>query len=116
MGQVGGTNSPSSRTRSTWPAGRGRRAAGATLLDLASGAGEPAVTAARVVGADGRVTATDVSAPMVTALADRAARLGLANLQARQADMEALPFADASFDAVTCRYGLMYARDAARAS
>ena len=87
---------------------------GATLLDLASGAGEPAVTAARVVGADGRVVATDVSSPMVTALADRAARLGLANLQARQADMEALPFADASFDAVTCRYGLMYARDAAR--
>ena len=29
--------------------------------------------------------------------------------------MEALPFADASFDAVTCRYGLMYARDPARA-
>ena len=87
---------------------------GARLLDLASGAGEPAVTAARVVGPDGQVTATDVSAPMVAALAARAARLGLANVRCEQADMEALPFADASFDAVTCRYGLMYARDAAR--
>ncbi|MFO1082917.1 MAG: methyltransferase domain-containing protein [Reyranellaceae bacterium] len=87
---------------------------GATLLDLASGAGEPAVTAARVVGTEGRVTATDVSVPMVAALTARVARLGLANVRCEQADMEALPFADASFDAVTCRYGLMYARHAAR--
>jgi SAM-dependent methyltransferase len=88
---------------------------GATVLDLASGAGEPAMTASRLVGAEGRVTATDISAPMVAVLAERAARHGLANLHCQQADMEALPFADASFDAVCCRYGLMYARDPARA-
>lgn len=88
---------------------------GATVLDLASGAGEPAMTAARLVGAEGRVTATDISVPMVAVLAERAARHGLTNLHCQQADMEALAFADSSFDAVICRYGLMYARDPARA-
>ncbi len=88
---------------------------GAKLLDLASGAGEPALSASRLVGAEGQVTATDISAPMVSVLAGRAARHGVTNLRCEQADMEALPFADASFDAVTCRYGLMYARDPARA-
>ena len=88
---------------------------GAKLLDLASGAGEPALTASRLVGAEGQVTATDISAPMVSVLAERVARHGVTNVRCEQADMEALPFADASFDAVTCRYGLMYARDPARA-
>ncbi len=88
---------------------------GAKLLDLASGAGEPAFTASELVGPEGQVTATDISAPMVAAMTDRFARHGLANLRCQQADMEALPFADGSFDAVTCRYGLMYARDPQRA-
>lgn len=88
---------------------------GAKLLDLASGAGEPAITAAAMVGPEGQVTATDISAPMVAAMNARFARHGLVNVICQQADMEALPFADGSFDAVTCRYGLMYARDPARA-
>ncbi len=90
-------------------------ATGMTLLDLACGAGEPAVTASRLVGTEGRVTATDLSLPMQDALRERIARHGLANVHCQQADMKALPFADASFDAVTCRFGLMYARDPARA-
>lgn len=88
---------------------------GSKMLDLASGAGEPAMTASRLVGAEGQVMATDISAPMLAALSERVARQGLANLRCQQADMEELPFADGSFDAVTCRYGLMYARDPARA-
>lgn len=87
---------------------------GARLLDLASGAGEPAMTASRLVGSEGQVMATDLSAPMVAAMSERFTRHGLVNVQCQQADMEALPFADASFDAVTCRYGLMYATDPAR--
>lgn len=88
---------------------------GSKILDLASGAGEPAMTASRLVGAEGQVTATDFSAPMLAALSERIARQGLTNLHCQLADMEQLPFADGSFDAVTCRYGLMYARDPARA-
>ena len=89
--------------------------AGAKVLDLASGAGEPAFTASRLVGPEGEVTATDLSAPMLVALGERIARAGLTNVRCQQADMESLPFAGGSFDAVTCRYGLMYARDPARA-
>lgn len=84
------------------------------VLDLASGVGEPAVTAARLVGERGRVVATDASVPMVAVLAERMASLGLPQVHCQVADMEALPFADGAFDAVTCRYGLMYARDVAR--
>lgn len=87
---------------------------GARLLDLASGAGEPAMTASRLLGSEGQVTATDLSAPVVAALSERVARHGLSNVLCQKADREALPFADASFDAVTCRYGLMYATDPAR--
>ena len=88
---------------------------GAKLLDLASGAGEPAITASGLVGPEGQVTATDISAPMVAAMNARFTRHGLVNVRCQQADMEALPFADSGFDAVSCRYGLMYARDPARA-
>ena len=52
---------------------------------------------------------------MVAAMKARFTRHGLVNIVCQQADMEALPFADGSFDAVTCRYGLMYALDPARA-
>lgn len=60
---------------------------GARILDLACGAGEPAVTAAAMVGPTGHVTATDISEPMVQALSQRMARLGLGNVSCHQADM-----------------------------
>lgn len=88
---------------------------GAQVLDLASGAGEPAIPIARLVGPSGQVVATDLVPDMLKGARRRAAEAGLANIRFEQADMEALPFADASFDAVTCRIGLMYAPDPLRA-
>jgi ubiquinone/menaquinone biosynthesis C-methylase UbiE len=85
--------------------------AGHAVLDLASGVGEPALQAARRVGPTGRVVATDVSARMLEALQGRARAAGLPKLEVRVTAMERLPFDDGSFDAVTCRYGLMYATD-----
>ena len=46
---------------------------GSHVLDVAAGAGEPAITAARLVGATGRVVATDISSNIL-AFADSAAR------------------------------------------
>jgi SAM-dependent methyltransferase len=83
-------------------------APGQQVLDIASGAGEPAIPIARLVGATGRVTATDLTEGMLQGLEQRAKSLGVANMAFRQADMEALPYPDASFDRVTCRLGLMY--------
>jgi len=81
------------------------------VLDVATGIGEPAVTAARKVGPTGKVVATD-QAPLMLAIArERAAELGLANLEFREVDAEALDFPEQSFDAVLCRWGLMFLPD-----
>jgi ubiquinone/menaquinone biosynthesis C-methylase UbiE len=81
---------------------------GNVILDLASGAGQPALALAAAVAPNGHVVATDMSAGMLAVVEDNARLDGLTNLQFRQADAEALPFPDASFDAVTCRFGVMF--------
>lgn len=75
------------------------------VLDLASGAGEPALSLARAVGPDGHMTATDVSPGMIATLGELVRQQGLTNLACQQADAEALPFADQTFDVVTSRLG-----------
>ena len=82
--------------------------AGQRLLDLASGVGEPALSAARRVGPEGSVTATDLVPEMLDGARRRAAEAGLDNMEFRVADMEALPFDDAAFDRLTCRFGIMF--------
>lgn len=89
--------------------------AGMRVLDLASGAGEPAMTLARAVGPSGAVVATDLVAEMVTAARRRAAAAGLSHLRFETADMQDLPFGDASFDRVVCRFGIMFAPEPGRA-
>lgn len=88
---------------------------GLHVLDLASGAGEPALGLAQAVGPEGQVTATDLSEAMLSIIRDAAREQGLTNLRCRQADAAALPFPDQSFDAVTCRLGIMHIPNAARA-
>ncbi len=84
---------------------------GQRVLDLASGAGEPALGIARRIGPNGRIMATDMVSEMLAGTARRAAAAGLGNVDTELCDMEALPFDDASFDRVTCRFGLMFAAD-----
>ena len=83
-------------------------AEGHKVLDLASGAGEPALSAAKAVGAKGHVTATDLSPAMLSVVERRAQALDLTNMSFEVADMEALPFEDDEFDAAICRFGFMY--------
>jgi enediyne biosynthesis protein CalE5 len=90
--------------------------AGDMVLDLACGAGQPSATAAGRVRPNGRVTATDLSPEMVAVTARKAQRLGLDNLEALEMDMQALTFPDASFDAATCRFGLMFCPDPVKAA
>jgi ubiquinone/menaquinone biosynthesis C-methylase UbiE len=81
-----------------------------TVLDVAAGTGEPGLTAAASVPR-GSVTVTDLSELMLAGAADNAARRGIHNFETRQADAGALPFADATFDAVLCRFGFMFFPD-----
>jgi SAM-dependent methyltransferase len=84
---------------------------GHQVLDVATGIGEPAVTAARRVGPEGRVVATDLSLEMLAIARERAAELGLANLDFQVMDAEALELPAHSFDAVLSRWALMFFPD-----
>ncbi|MBS1840118.1 MAG: class I SAM-dependent methyltransferase [Acidobacteria bacterium] len=83
-------------------------AKGQTVLDVAMGPGEPALTLADAVGRDGKVVGTDAIAEMVEAARREAARRGLQNARFETAVGEKLPFADNSFDAAVCRFGVMF--------
>lgn len=89
--------------------------AGHRVLDVATGIGEPAVSAARRVGPDGHVLATDQAPKMLAIARERAATEGLGNLEFREFDGEALDVPAGSFDAALCRWGLMFLPDPAAA-
>jgi ubiquinone/menaquinone biosynthesis C-methylase UbiE len=83
--------------------------AGSHVLDVAAGAGEPALTAARRVLPHGRVVATDISSNILALASDAARAEGLDSvLQTQVMDGEHLQLPDASFDAVISRLGVMY--------
>ncbi len=84
---------------------------GQRVLDVATGIGEPAVSAARRVGPSGHVTATDQSPQMLEIARERAAALGLQNIEFKEMDAETLELPAESFDAALCRYGLMFLPD-----
>lgn len=88
-----------------------RPQAGMRALDLASGTGEPAITLAGRVGAQGQVIALDLSADLLEIAEKRARDRGLTNFTTQQADAHSLPFADSSFDLATSRFGVMFFRD-----
>jgi ubiquinone/menaquinone biosynthesis C-methylase UbiE len=92
-----------------------RVAPGMHVLDVASGTGEPAISIATQLDGSGRVVATDVSAEPLKVGQQRARERGLTNIEFTPADAHQLPFADAVFDRVTCRMGVMFFADPARA-
>lgn len=90
--------------------------AGGRVLDVAAGAGEQTLTAARRVGPDGHVLATDISSNILEFAAAEARAAGLANVETRVMDGEDLDELDAdSFDAVISRVGLIYFPDQQKA-
>ncbi len=86
-------------------------APGMKVLDLASGTGEPAISLASRVGADGHVTALDLSADLLEIAAERARTRGLTNFKTQQADAQSLPFPNEAFDLATSRFGVMFFPD-----
>ena len=78
------------------------------VLDIATGIGEPAMTAAKAVGASGQVMATDISGQMLAIAKERAASLGMQEIiEFKEGDAENLELQSSSFDAALCRWGLM---------
>lgn len=81
---------------------------GHRVLDLATGLGEPALTAARRVGPTGWVVATDLSPQMLALAREEACALGLQNIEFREMDAEAPDLPLSTFQAILCRWGLMF--------
>jgi ubiquinone/menaquinone biosynthesis C-methylase UbiE len=81
---------------------------GQRVLDIATGIGEPSITAAKVVGTGGHVLATDFSRQMLANAKERATSLRLQDIiEFKETDAENLDLANSSFDAALCRWGLM---------
>jgi len=80
------------------------------VLDIAAGTGEPGLSIAPLL-ADGKVIVTDLSKGMLDVAAEKASTMGIGNLETQLADACELPFEDNTFDAVSCRFGLMFVPD-----
>ncbi len=86
---------------------------GETVLDLGSGAGFDCFLAARAVGASGRVIGVDMTPEMIEKARGNAQKGGYKNVEFRLGEIESLPAADASVDAVisNCVINLSTAKD-----
>jgi ubiquinone/menaquinone biosynthesis C-methylase UbiE len=81
---------------------------GHTVLDVATGPGEPALSVAAIVGPQGRVVGIDPVPEMVAAARRAADHLGMKNAQFDVAFADHLPFPADTFDAVISRFGAMF--------
>ena len=85
-----------------------RRVAPKHAIDLGTGGGHVAYRLALNAGS---VTAVDLSDEMLAAVAGVARNRGLRNIETRAAPAERLPFDDAAFDFLACRFSAHHWRD-----
>lgn len=81
-------------------------ASGETVLDVGTGTGVVAITAAR---AGGHVKALDLTPELLAQAHENAQIAGLEEIEWTEGDAEQLPYADASFDVVMSQFGHMFA-------
>jgi ubiquinone/menaquinone biosynthesis C-methylase UbiE len=88
---------------------------GETVLDLGSGAGFDAFLARREVGDSGRVIGVDMTPEMLTKARFNAEKLGYANVEFREGEIESMPVDSDSVDLVisNCVLNLVPDKDAA---
>ncbi len=79
------------------------------VLEMACGTGIVTQQLRTHLAPEIEIVATDLSQPMLDYARTKLA--ALKNVDWRQADIAALPFADASFAAVVCQFGLMFVPD-----
>jgi ubiquinone/menaquinone biosynthesis C-methylase UbiE len=88
---------------------------GATVLELAAGAGDTGFQAVRALGDEGQLISTDFSPAMLDVGRRRGAELGIGNVEFRVMDAEHLELDTDSVDGVLCRFGYMLMADPAAA-
>ena len=80
------------------------------VLDVASGTGELALTIASMLN-NGKVVMIDLAADMLGIARENAIQRGIENYETFVCDVSKLPFADNTFDAISCRFGFMFFPD-----
>lgn len=80
------------------------------VLDIAAGTGEPGLTIASIIP-KGKVVITDLSDNMLEIALENATKRGLSNVTIKACDVCELPFEDATFDKISCRFGFMFFPD-----
>ncbi|HYK31702.1 MAG TPA: class I SAM-dependent methyltransferase [Streptosporangiaceae bacterium] len=88
--------------------GRGAPRQGEAVLDLATGLGPVARLAAAIVGASGRVVASDISPAMLAVAAARPVDPDWAPIEYLECPASAIDTADDSFDVAYCSHGLEF--------
>ena len=83
-------------------------APGQSVLDVATGSGEPALRIAKLVGSNGEVVGIDPVASLIEAARGVAERRSLNNARFDTGSADSLPFPDDRFDAVVSRFGVMF--------
>src|SRR5437588_7289615 len=78
-------------------------APGQRVLDVATGIGEPAMTAARQVGPNGSAMAIDQAPQMLAVARERMQAAGIWNVEFVEGDAEEVKMPIESLDAVVCR-------------
>jgi len=85
---------------------------GAKVLDIAGGTGDLTRKFSQMVGDTGKVVLADINASMLNVGRDRLTDAGVVgNVEYVQANAEALPFPDNSFDCITIAFGLRNVTD-----
>jgi len=80
------------------------------VLDIAGGTGEPGLTIA-TMAKNGKVIIMDLSEKMLEIAKEHAKTRGINNIETCACDVSELPFADNTFDAISCRFGFMFFPD-----
>ena len=80
------------------------------ILDIAGGTGEPGLSMAAMLNS-GKVIITDLANDMLNIAREKASERAIKNVEFRTCDVSDLPFANNTFDAVSCRMGFMFFPD-----
>jgi SAM-dependent methyltransferase len=88
-----------------------RLTSGSRVLDLAAGDCDQSMAAASRVGSNGYVLAVDIAEELLKIGARTAREAGFQNIETRVMDAGNLDLPDGSFDAIICRFALMYLPD-----
>jgi ubiquinone/menaquinone biosynthesis C-methylase UbiE len=90
--------------------GRAGFAQGQTIIDLGSGPGYVSLELAKIVGPGGRVVAVERSQRFLSHLESERSRLGLAQIETVQADLDDLVSLDVQADGLWCRWVCAFVR------